>query len=1100
MQRDTNDRCGTLALGRTSLLALAAFLVASSAQAAPLGGLARPAVDTNIVRIQSEAATIGVRAGSHEGYTRLVFDWTQNVDYKAAKDGAQVVVDFARGATFDFAAVKRKLPSGVAAIDQTLDGGRTRVNVQLTGDARLRHFRSGTKVVIDFLVGPETAAATPTDAKPAAKETAAKTAPESPKTPAESAKPPAEAAKPAAEPAKAATKPAGEKAPSAAVEAAAKVLAAAKAPPSPAPQAPPASAAPTSIVPPALDKPGAEKTAAKLAPAAAPPSAAPDAAKKGPTAVTFAGTPERPRIVFSFKAPGAISVFQRAGFLWVVTDEALTVQIAPVPEHLASAIPLAERIAVERATAFRFRVRDGLFATIAPGGDGWGLDLGTRPVPARGSALVSREPDSPLGARVLIAVDEPGSRIVVKDPEVGDSLFVVPVRVPVGVVVEREFLQFRLLASIQGVVVSPTADDVAVKLVRNGVEVTGKGGLIISNQAALTKPPADGQGEPAKDGAAPASEAAPVEAKPAPIPVPAGPIFNYDRFQVAGAKNDIEAERSLFSALIETPPPLRTEKRWAIAKFYFGNGRYPDALGAMQVIAENDPLLLENAEFRALRGATLAQLGRYEDALIDLTFAPLDGDAGARLWRGLAKAGLKDWRGASDDLTSALDALDLFPPREKAAFQIATARAAFEKQDFARIPASLNPVLKEPPSVRAQAHAELLMAKAKAELGDVDGAIEGFDKVIALDDRLTRTEARYAKANLELKEGKIDTATAIGTLDKMRHAWRGDELEYRILHRAATMHLEAKQYRDGLTGLREIALYFPETPQAKDVAKEMEEVFRKLFLEGAADNLAPYSAIALYYDFRELTPAGTDGDVMIRKLADRLAAVELFDRAAQLLDHQVRFRLNGEDKSRIGAKLAVVYLLDRKPQDAIRIIRISRPTSYKIPPELQTERDLLEARALLDLDRTEEALKLIEKDVSRNAEILRTEVAWRAGNWNRVVQGIEQVLAERWKDTTPLDAIEEVQVLRLSVALTLLDNRIGLDSVRRRYAEKMAAGARAKSFDLLTTDFERTKTPFRELAKEVAALGMVDAFMANYKDLAKKNAAFAATSDAPKVN
>ena len=50
------------------------------------------------------------------------------------------------------------------------------------------------------------------------------------------------------------------------------------------------------------------------------------------------------------------------------------------------------------------------------------------------------------------------------------------------------------------------------------------------------------------------------------------------------------------------------------------------------------------------------------------------------------------------------------------------------------------------------------------------------------------------------------------------------------------------------------------------------------------------------------------GDDMIRKLADRLVSVDLLDRAGDLLNHQVRERLEGEDKSRVGMRLAMIHL------------------------------------------------------------------------------------------------------------------------------------------------------------------------------------------------
>ena len=50
---------------------------------------------------------------------------------------------------------------------------------------------------------------------------------------------------------------------------------------------------------------------------------------------------------------------------------------------------------------------------------------------------------------------------------------------------------------------------------------------------------------------------------------------------------------------------------------------------------------------------------------------------------------------------------------------------------------------------------------------------------------------------------------------------------------------------------------------------------------------------------------------MIRKLSDRLVAVDLLDRASQLLEHQVKFRLKGPERAKVGASLAFINLTNR---------------------------------------------------------------------------------------------------------------------------------------------------------------------------------------------
>ena len=66
------------------------------------------------------------------------------------------------------------------------------------------------------------------------------------------------------------------------------------------------------------------------------------------------------------------------------------------------------------------------------------------------------------------------------------------------------------------------------------------------------------------------------------------------------------------------------------------------------------------------------------------------------------------------------------------------------------------------------------------------------------------------------------------------------------------------------------------------------------------------------------------------------------------------------------------------------------------------------------------------------------------------------------------------------------EDRAGLDSLRRRYNAKMQVGANASGFDLLTGNFDRTKTAFRELSQQVATLDTVDPFMAGCYEAAKR--------------
>src|SRR6201999_4015786 len=150
------------------------------------------------------------------------------------------------------------------------------------------------------------------------------------------------------------------------------------------------------------------------------------------------------------------------------------------------------------------------------------------------------------------------------------------------------------------------------------------------------------------------------------------------------------------------------------------------------------------------------------------------------------------------------------------------------------------------------------------------------------------------------------------------------------------------------------------------------------FLDGSADGLEPVQALALFYDFKELTPIGSDGDLMVRKLVRRLVDVDLLDQAADLLKYQVDNRLDGVPKAEVATDLAVIDLMDKKPEDAIDAINASRTTV--LPTALNLQRRITAARALTGLGQYDTALEMLGPDNSPDAVDARAEIVWRQKN------------------------------------------------------------------------------------------------------------------------
>jgi len=256
----------------------------------------------------------------------------------------------------------------------------------------------------------------------------------------------------------------------------------------------------------------------------------------------------------------------------------------------------------------------------------------------------------------------------------------------------------------------------------------------------------------------------------------------------------------------------------------------------------------------------------------------------------------------------------------------------------------------------------------------------------------------------------------------------------------------------------------------------MTEVFRNLFLDGGADAMAPAQALGLYYDFRDLTPLGAEGDTMIRKLAERLIDVDLYDRAASLLEHQVKYRLEGVPQAVVAARLAMIHLMNDAPDQAIGVLRATR--QRVMPDDVRKERNRVEARALLELDRADEAEAILEGDTSPEAQMLMADAFWKMKDWKRHAEALKAVMPAAG---TKLDKDGRRLVMRATVTAAMLSDEADLAALRRSYGAAMKGDALGAAFDIITAPDGQGAANLSSLSETLADIDRIESFMRNYK-------------------
>ncbi|MGE4527734.1 MAG: tetratricopeptide repeat protein [Rhodospirillaceae bacterium] len=1032
------------------------------------------------------AQSVEMRAGVHEGFGRIVFEWPQRTEYSARIAGDQMIVTFGSAVASDPAALVPRLSAYLRAARRE-DGGR-RLVFDLAGRHTLRASRYGNSVVLDLLP----AAAPAANASPAVVPVRVGMhtgfvrlvfdwtrrpgvsidladgravirfdapgridlarlrglLPEAMRSVREDGRAPLAVSLPAAAAPKSFRTGAG----GIAVD------------------------VPTA---PAAAKPAAEKPAAKPAekPAAKPAAPRPAAAKPAPgepplpatapvgAVSTVPPTPPTGRIVslsFAWDQPTGAAMFRRGGYVWMVFDRPQTADISLMRRMGKGVIEDIEQIPNARATVVRALVPPNYNPSPRREGLLWIVDFMVQPLRPTQPIEVMPQLKAAGGARLFLPVNEGGNPISFTDPEIGDTLWVVPV-IPLGSGVSpaRRFVDAEMPATAQGVVVIPYADEVSVATSRNGVDITRKGGLRLSGEAgeavALAEPAGGGMSK----------------------------VFDFKSWIRGGEEHFTEDERKLFDRVVAASDDRRNAARLDLARFYLAQDFGAEALGVLGVIAKNDPSRRDQPDFLAVRGAAEYLAHRPEEAVKDLGHETLGGSGEAKFWRALAAvaAGDKDAKAeATLVIRAGAPLLKDYPPSLRARIALAAAEAMAEAGDDVGIRNFLDIAKRDDAPPAEQAEALYLTGRMNATSGALETAIENWQKAEDMMVRPFRARAAFDRIVLMRKMGKITDAEAIDGLDRLRFAWRGDDFEYNLLTTLAQMDLSAKRYGEGLRVLKQMVSYFRDKPGVKDITELMRTTFRELYLNGRADDMPPVRAIALFDEFRELTPPGAEGDEMIRKLADRLVAVDLLDQAAALLDHQVETRLSGAEKSRIGTRLALVHLFNQKP--ALALAALKKSETPEMTPEMRRQREQLRARALADLDQPDNALKVIANDNSDDANLLKAEIEWRRKNWAGAADALSRTVHAPEPGAQMPPAMRQ-RVLQWVTALRLSEQRREIAQVRRDYLPFMNATPEYDAFNLLTNRTQPGLIDMAAVEEQIKQAEKFRSFMGEYKTRTK---------------
>jgi tetratricopeptide (TPR) repeat protein len=981
---------------------------------------------------QRKRAPVRVHVAIQPTFTRYVFEVPDQVAVSADHGKERLTLTFDAPVPFDLADARAALPALVNEVNTEIDGDTALVRFAFGGKVDVRTFRDDTGYVVD-VVGPKPTSPPRSDRgndaeHKAAIESVAVEGPPS-KLEAPMTLPPSQANQvPPAAPGTSNTQPATT--PIKAEREIAAPLAPIE-PPAPTPAAAPRAAAPQATPP--------TRPSIVQVPARDP---------KGVVAVDLTRQGENLKLTFAFATKTPAAVFRRADSLWIVFDSNAKIDLSALNADSSHTIRSAEVTHAPDGDIVQIRLERPRLSSAAVDGTAWTITIGDEVLEPTRALGITRNIIGKNRSSVMIAFDAPHHVHRLRDPEIGDSLFVVTAVGPArGFLKTQDFVEFRALASTQGVVIEPLADDITVELSPDQVIVNRPNGLVLSTAMA---------------GARRTSALRPV--------VFDSQVWGFDK--EAGFS---DRQSQLVRVAAQAPENKRTAPRVDLARFYMAREMFPEAKAVLDVVLGEDRPAAEEASAFVLRAVAEVMMNRPKAALKDLSGPAIGNQYDAPLWRAVAYAREGRWAEAREGFKSVEATMATLPMELQRLALKDALRASIEVHDYASATAQMNDFETIGVPHELEPAIAVLSGRLAEGMGRTEDALTAYRAAADSWDRPAAAQGRLREIVLRYSLGDLKRDDMIAELERLTTVWRGDETEVEALQLLARLYTEEGRYRDSFYVMRSAMTAHPDSEMTRRIQDAAAATFDSLFLAGKGDTMPAIDALALFYDFRELTPIGRRGDEMIRRLADRLVSVDLLDQAADLLQYQVDHRLQGAARAQVATRLAVIYLMNRKPDRALATLRATRTAD--LSNEVRNQRLLLEGRALSDVGRPDVALEVISDVQGREAIRLRSDILWSARRWRESAEQIELMYGERWKQWQPLNDVERADVLRAAIGYALGEDTIGLNRFREKFAAKMAEGPDRRVFEVVSSPLATSGADFADIARAAAAVDTLESFL-----------------------
>lgn len=741
------------------------------------------------------------------------------------------------------------------------------------------------------------------------------------------------------------------------------------------------------------------------------------------------------RAEFEFPEAVGIAIFERLGSHWVVADRAditeAEVDLGRILETSSDLFSTVERIPHPEATILRFVTNETLFTSVVQRGLTWEIRFHRRATPPLTAVDLHIIQNNQLDVALSLLAEGAGNSITIQDPTLNDTILIGALQTPgQGLIDGRGYPEFSLLPSAQGIAVIPFSDSIRLQKTNSGFQLVQENGLSIDEL-------------PIDDRYAERGYLA-----------SAAPLLKFSTWS-RGDEKYLDVRDELNRLLSESREDGSLNNLLlTTAGYHLSQGLGANSLGLLNVFQRRNPLILNNLSFKLHKAASLLLLNRVEEAIDFLKDPQFSQYEEAVLWQGVAAAMTKRWLVADSYFKQSDSFLDRYPIDLRNKLGLLRIEAALSSNEAINAGLWIDRLEKSRSRMtQSQQNAlDFMRAWRSSILGEEEEAKRIWLAVAKNNDLFWSTRAQLQAVLQQIKNNEIDPKEAAGQLEHLRYLWRGDNLELSIREVLIDIYFNDRNYEEGFFLARNTVASFSESAQAQILSQKMLNAFSDLLFDQKARSLTSIETYKIYNDFSELTPVGQTGHKLIENVADRMILDNLYDTAINTLTDRLLRRLSGEEKKRITVKIALLYIADNRPDEALDTLQKSFDSDDTTSP-LFTDVRQLQAKALSDQGQFDEALSLIAGDVSNSADLLRRDIYWEREDWQRAAQAMERLVGPvpRGEDTR-FDDIEASLLVSWAIALRLADEQRSLRALNDNFAHLLQGNALEQVFQFIVSE------------------------------------------------